>query len=489
MRTAILLAVCLALAGVAASARADTFAIVPADTPVLPSAFQPNAPDSVGLPPALLSPPGQPEQLDPAQLLGVWKRAGAAYGIPWQVLGAINKVESNFGRNMGPSSAGAIGWMQFMPSTWLRWGTDGSGDGVADPWNPQDAVTSAARYLAAAGGQSDLHRAVFAYNHADWYVHEVLALAQTYTGGATFQLDGMQQGLDNAQQAVSAANGALVVAQLRVQALTALQSRWVERSASAPLLSDRLAADKQATLAGVSVDAASAGLGGLRDRLAQAQAALEQARQNAQAASFDQGAAPLLGAPSYEGRYVFPVAGGPGTVSVSHFHHDYPAADIAAPEGSPVYALADATVLRSWSEPDPRCGIGFTLQAFDGRSWTYCHLSYLEPSVVPGARLQAGDPVGLVGHTGHASGPHLHLQLQPATQYPQSEPWFQQFAGVAFTWRDDGPNDAPGSAPARGLAVFGAPRASAAAPHPVFSVVPAAPAPAGGGVVLFTPGS
>jgi membrane-bound lytic murein transglycosylase B len=67
--------------------------------------------------------------------------------------------------------------MQFMPSTWQRWGTDASGDGVADPWNPADAVYSAARYLQAAGAERDLRRAVFAYNHAGWYVNEVLRIA------------------------------------------------------------------------------------------------------------------------------------------------------------------------------------------------------------------------------------------------------------------------------------------------------------------------
>ena len=71
------------------------------------------------------------------------------------MLAAINKIESNFGRNMGPSSAGAIGWMQFMPSTWLRWGVDANGDGVADPWNAYDAVFSAARYLAERAASTD----------------------------------------------------------------------------------------------------------------------------------------------------------------------------------------------------------------------------------------------------------------------------------------------------------------------------------------------
>ena len=60
--------------------------------------------------------------LDPGLLQQLWRNAGAAYGIPWNVLAAINKIESNLGRNMGPSSAGAVGWMQFMPDTWLRWG-------------------------------------------------------------------------------------------------------------------------------------------------------------------------------------------------------------------------------------------------------------------------------------------------------------------------------------------------------------------------------
>ena len=79
------------------------------------------------------------------------------------------------------------------------------------------------------------------------------------------------------------------------------------------------------------------------------------------------------------------------------------------------------------------------MQTTDGQTWTYCHLSYLEPAVTPGAELTAGDPVGLVGQTGDATGPHLHLQLQPAAAYPQDEHWFQSFAGTAFQWSDAGP--------------------------------------------------
>jgi murein DD-endopeptidase MepM/ murein hydrolase activator NlpD len=474
-----LAALSLALAGVAATAQADTFAVVPDAPPALPEASQPNDPATLSLPLDLLAPPAQPEQLDPGQLTDLWKRAGAEYGIPWEVLAAINKVESNFGRNMGPSSAGAIGWMQFMPSTWLRWGTDGNGDGVADPWNAEDAITSAARYLAAAGGQTDIRRAVFAYNHASWYVDEVLALAQTYGGGAVFAVDNLQQSLDDAQKAVVDANGALVAAQQSVRDLTSAQDGLLARAAGAELLSDRLDAEKQATLTGVRVDAAEDRASDLADRLTRAQAALDRARADAQTASFDQGAGSLLAAPSYQGDYVFPVGGGAGLVSVSHTHHDYPAADIAAPEGSPAYAFADATVLRAWREPDPRCGIGLTMETLDGRDWTYCHLAYLEPAVDAGAQLKAGALVGLVGHTGDATGPHLHLQLQPATSYPQDEAWFQQFAGTAFTWQD-----APTAGPARTLAAFGGP----APKPPVFTVVPA-PAEPAADVVLFTPGA
>ena len=479
----ILLVACLALASVAASAQADTFAVVPLE---LPSAFTPNSSGSIGLPLDLLAPPAQPEQLDGAQLTELWKRAGSTYGIPWEVLAAINKVESNFGRNMGPSSAGAIGWMQFMPSTWLRWGTDGNGDGVADPWNAEDAVVSAARYLAAAGGQSDLRRAVFAYNHADWYVNEVLSLAQTFSSGDAFQLDGMQQSLIEAQQAVSAASAALVAARGRIVALAAVHDRWLGRQARATLLSDRLALDKRATLAGARVDAVRARVAELEDRLGEAQTALEQARTSSQGAAFDQGAGSLLGAPSYQGQYVFPVGGGPGLVSASHSHHDYPAVDIAAPEGSPLYALADGTVVNVWRTPDPACGLGLTMQTADGVVWTYCHLSYVEPAVVDGGTLHGGDHVGLVGHTGDASGPHLHLQLQPPLEWPQQQAWFQNFAGVAFTWRDPQPADWPTAPPARTLSIFDGPAKSQ---NPVFQVVPDAPAPSSQGVVMFTPGS
>jgi murein DD-endopeptidase MepM/ murein hydrolase activator NlpD len=77
-----------------------------------------------------------------------------------------------------------------------------------------------------------------------------------------------------------------------------------------------------------------------------------------------------------------------------------------------------------------------TIRTDDGLVWTYCHLAFLEPGVVDGVSLAAGAQIGLVGSTGHATGPHLHLQLQPPTEYPQNQAWFQSFAGSAFQWQD-----------------------------------------------------
>jgi len=122
----------------------------------------------------------------PTSYLELFKESAARYcpGLSWTVLAAIGQIESADGQNMGPSTAGALGPMQFLPSTWAVWGTDGFGEtGPPDIMNPFDAVPSAARLLCADGavaGGTGLRRAIFGYNHADWYVDEVLALAAEY---------------------------------------------------------------------------------------------------------------------------------------------------------------------------------------------------------------------------------------------------------------------------------------------------------------------
>src|SRR3954462_10301432 len=118
----------------------------------------------------------------PPFLLWIYQAAGIQYGVRWEVLAAINEIETDYGRNLNVSSAGALGWMQFMPATWALYGTDANHDGDRDPYNPVDAIFAAARYLKAAGGEADINRAIFAYNHADWYVDSVLMRARLISG-------------------------------------------------------------------------------------------------------------------------------------------------------------------------------------------------------------------------------------------------------------------------------------------------------------------
>jgi cell wall-associated NlpC family hydrolase len=125
----------------------------------------------------------------PANYLADFKAAGTEYGIPWTVLAAIGEVESGDGANEGPSSAGALGPMQFLPSTWSLYGDGGN---IMDP---ADAIPAAARLLAASGAPGNLQQAVFAYNHSGSYVTDVLDQAARYAAGGA--------------QAVSAAGSAV----------------------------------------------------------------------------------------------------------------------------------------------------------------------------------------------------------------------------------------------------------------------------------------
>ncbi len=114
----------------------------------------------------------------PTYLIPIYKKAGKRFHIPWQILAAINSIETDYGRNVNVSSAGAVGWMQFMPSTWREYGMSVNSRALPNPYDPTDAIFSAARYLAANGGGHHLRKAVFAYNHAGWYVDDVLWRAE-----------------------------------------------------------------------------------------------------------------------------------------------------------------------------------------------------------------------------------------------------------------------------------------------------------------------
>jgi hypothetical protein len=124
-------------------------------------------------------PPLRTDQV-PADLAPLFAGAAQRYELGARgpaVLAAVTKIESDFGRNLGPSSAGAIGWTQFMPATWRQYGVDADGDGRRDPNTAADAIYAAANYLRASGAPRDWRRALFAYNHAQWYVDDVLRLA------------------------------------------------------------------------------------------------------------------------------------------------------------------------------------------------------------------------------------------------------------------------------------------------------------------------
>jgi Transglycosylase SLT domain/Peptidase family M23 len=118
----------------------------------------------------------------PPFLLPIYQAAGIQFGVRWEILASINEVETDYGRNLNVSTAGAVGWMQFIPSTWSKYGVDGNKDGRRDPYNPVDAIFAAARYLKAAGYEKDVRRSIFAYNHADWYVDSVMLRARLIAG-------------------------------------------------------------------------------------------------------------------------------------------------------------------------------------------------------------------------------------------------------------------------------------------------------------------
>jgi hypothetical protein len=136
----------------------------------------------------------------PADYLLLYQQAGLAFDVPWEVLAAVGKVECDHGRYPDPGCwqqgvenyAGAGGPMQFLAGTWERYGIDADQDGIADRWNPADAVASAASYLAAAGAPADVEGAIYAYNPSRTYVEKVLAWAERYqeaAEGATLPVD------------------------------------------------------------------------------------------------------------------------------------------------------------------------------------------------------------------------------------------------------------------------------------------------------------
>ncbi len=148
----------------------------------LPPALQANARDVltarralVGLTPPTTRPLSgfRTGRADPADtLLRYYREAQRRFGVPWQILAAVNFIETAFGKVRSPSTAGAHGPMQFLPATWRAYGLGG------DIFHPRDSILGAANYLRASGAPGSLRRALYAYNHSKLYVDAVLAYAR-----------------------------------------------------------------------------------------------------------------------------------------------------------------------------------------------------------------------------------------------------------------------------------------------------------------------
>lgn len=149
----------------------------------------------VGLQPSdtAYGPSARADREIPPVYLKAYLAAGERYGIdPW-VLAGIGWIETQHGSLDAPGVRSGVnaygccaGPMQFSVvgsrSTWDVYGVDGNGDGRRSPYDPEDAVPAAGRYLQALGGEDDIRRAIFGYNHANWYVDQVLAQAEIYRG-------------------------------------------------------------------------------------------------------------------------------------------------------------------------------------------------------------------------------------------------------------------------------------------------------------------
>ncbi|MFI4978282.1 MAG: lytic murein transglycosylase, partial [Solirubrobacterales bacterium] len=199
----------------------------------------------------------------PLFLLPIYQAAAVQYGVPWQILAAINEVETNYGSDQSVSTAGAVGWMQFMPATWAEYGVDALNAGYADPYNPVDAIFAAARYLKAAGASSNLRAAILAYNHSAEYVSSVLLRARLiskYPTAVIATLTGLTDGrLPVAGKQVAWGSLAAVPSSSGATVHAAAVPSGASAKLSAPPATSRSAAPSPATAAAATGTVGAAG--------------------------------------------------------------------------------------------------------------------------------------------------------------------------------------------------------------------------------------
>ncbi len=166
----------------------------------------------------------------PPEYLRDYQAAATRYGLDWAILAGIGKVECDHGHDPDPScthegsvnSAGAGGPMQFLASTWATYGVSAGGDGTPDRWKAADAIFGAANYLKASGAPGNYRKAIYAYNHAEWYVAEVESWAARYRGPPTPPVSSTGGG-----EGSGAEGGGLVGADTRLASETATPVRFI----------------------------------------------------------------------------------------------------------------------------------------------------------------------------------------------------------------------------------------------------------------------
>ena len=310
----------------------------------------------------------------PAAVLAAYRNGGQRFGVAWEVLAGVGKVETDHGRRGETDSSGCIlgppiqqlggtrarGPMQFLPSSWERFGVDGDGDGDRDVCDIRDAAAGAARHLRevpAGNDPIDYGRALYAYNHDSDYVETVLGYARSYGWG-----DG--EGTDTTATLVASAPGAPLASRGDADPTACPPQR-----PAFPAFSE----EAKAKVAGSGDVLSGIVNGGAHQTLFQGWGY-----------SSDTFYVPYMGHP--------------------HFHTGW---DIPMPVGTRLYAPV-AGVIKVYKD-----GMGALTQmlvAPSGHAYIFIHLSGY---AVTSGEVKAGQLIGYSGNTGYSGGPHLHLEMRP----------------------------------------------------------------------------